>query len=71
VYPRAMCYLEVVDVNVEEVNVTMCVVCNCPFPLFNVVVSSYWHVYHPWCVVIWFKAVSICKEEHCICVIHP
>jgi hypothetical protein len=69
-HPHLMCYLEVVDVNAKKVNVKVCIVCNCPFPLFDVIVNNCQYLYHPWCAPIWFKATSSYKEEHCTSVIH-
>jgi hypothetical protein len=33
-------YVEVVDKSKYELNVTMCVICNCPFPLFDINVCN-------------------------------
>ncbi len=70
IHPHTICYVEVVDKWKYELNVTMCVICNCPFPLFDIIVCSCQHLYHPWCVAIWFKIINSCRNEECISVLH-
>jgi hypothetical protein len=48
----------------------VCVISNCPFPLFDIIVCNCQHLYHPWCVAIWFKTTNSCKDEKCIGVLH-
>ncbi len=62
--------MEVVDKCKYELNVMVCVICNCPFPLFDIIVCSCQHLYHPWCATIWFKTTNSCRNEECISVLH-
>jgi hypothetical protein len=72
-HPHPMCYVAVLDKSVTiDLKVTiMCMVCNAPFPLSNIIVYSCRHLYHLWCVAIWFKAANSSREEKCASVLHP
>jgi hypothetical protein len=48
----------------------VCVVCNGPFPLDDIIVCNCQHLYHPWCATNWFNIASSCREENCASV-HP
>jgi hypothetical protein len=70
-HPQPMCYVELVDKSRSNVEVTMYVVCNGPFPLGDVIGCNCRHFYHqPWCVTTWFKSASSYKKEQCTSV-HP
>jgi hypothetical protein len=51
-HPHPICYVEVVDKCKYEFKVMVCVICNFPFPLFDIIVCSCQRLYHPWCVAI-------------------
>lgn len=69
-HPHPMCYVELMDKNIANVQVMVFVVCNGPLPLGDIIVYNCWHLYHPWCATILFKSASSCKEEQCMG-IHP
>ncbi len=43
----------------------MCVICNGPYPLGDVILCNCRHLYHPWCVTICFNTTNSYREENC------
>ena len=54
----------------DSIMVTNCILCDCPFSYNDILVCSWRHVYHPWCVVSWFSTSIKCVEKSCS-VVHP
>ncbi len=70
-HPHLMSYVDAMDNKIDNVQVTLCVVCNGPFLLSNIIVCNCRQLYHLWCVAIQFKVANNCRDELCASVIHP
>jgi hypothetical protein len=46
-HPHLTCYVELVDKNIANIQMTVFVVCNGPFPLADIIVYSCWDLPHP------------------------
>ena len=42
-----------------------CAICSDAFPLWDVVLCSCQHIYHPWCAVHWFRNNVTCTAPEC------
>jgi hypothetical protein len=48
-----------------------CTLCDYGFPLFDIVIASCCHLYHPWCVAIAFQNSGRCRDPECRTLVHP
>jgi hypothetical protein len=69
VVPHPMCYgtnLQSEATNsLNHMMVTDCALCCKPFPIHDIIVANYRHLYHPWCALIHFRLHQTCTNAHC------
>jgi len=55
----------------NTISLSPCALCLSRFPLNDIIVCTCGHLYHPWCLGIWFRVSSQCVDNSCDATGHP